>query len=145
MSNLIRVIAITAVLGCIALNFAFLDYVWENQSGHSGADPYDLAFLTGPLVPIGAFGLWRARHPLMRILAALTAVSGIFGVVSSIVVARTGLLLQYEAWIDAGMPEPPGNRATVIGALAIAYAVSLVVAGAVTGWFLWTRSKTQPQ
>ena len=101
-----------------------LGYAWQNDSGHTGADPYDVF---RPFVALGICGFALLWSSTSRFAAGLLLVVSIFGAGFPWLLDRTNILQNYTAWIQEDMPRPPANPeftliaylgATVVGTLA---------------------------
>ncbi len=80
-------------------------YAINNDSGHTGLDPYLTLFL---FIPTGAFGLYYYRisrdlslHHWPGLVAIFVALAGCAVL---IYLDQTNTLVQYERWIRRGMP-----------------------------------------
>ncbi len=95
------ILSIGSIIGSLSL-VTLSAYACSNKSGHTGMDPYSFLLLFIPLFVIGLVGL---RYQQAR-KYALTAVGiAVSGIVLLLVLDRTNTLVEYEAWIDRGMPE----------------------------------------
>ena len=81
-------------------------YTVQNDSGHTGIDPYRSLAVFVPVAIIGLIHLAVVRSPgHHRWLAASAFTIGLLGVVFLVYLDRSNTLLQYEVWIERGMPE----------------------------------------
>ena len=85
---------------------ALVIYTIYNDSGHTGIDPYRLLVVFVPVAIIGLIHLCVVRSPgHHRWLAASAFTIGLLGAVFLVFLDRSNTLLQYEVWIERGMPE----------------------------------------
>lgn len=103
--NLAKVITAFATFTGIAVIGLLVLYLIQNDSGHTGFDPYLALFA---FVPITIVGLAHLLVPRLRLLAGwfatLAIIVGISGMGLLVYLDRSNTLLQYEAWIERGMP-----------------------------------------
>jgi len=110
---------------------AAIGYCWTNRSGHTAEDPYLGFAFFGPVFVIGLASRMITRGSWLS--ARVTEVTGFIGMAFILFVTRLGILNQYEAWIDAGMPNRPPQADLLLagfllgglgGALVVAYLVT---------------------
>jgi hypothetical protein len=91
-------------LAAIAL---IVGYTIDNQSGHTGWEPLFALFLYLPLALVGIF-CFALRHRFVGIttVSVCAIVVGLTGATLIITLDRTNQLVQYERWLQRGMPTP---------------------------------------
>jgi hypothetical protein len=91
-------------LGLAALT-AILAYTNSNQSHHTGWEPYTAFFLFVPLVLSGlAAVLGRRALPTLYRPGLVAIAVGLLAIVTVIYLDQSNRLVQYERWIQRGMP-----------------------------------------
>lgn len=99
------VLTLSFTAGLVTVGF-LLTYTIQNDSGHTGLDPYHALAVFVPVSIIGLIHLAVVRpFGSAGWLAASAFVVGLFGVAFLVYLDRSNTLLQYEVWIDRGMPE----------------------------------------
>jgi peptidoglycan/LPS O-acetylase OafA/YrhL len=94
-----------SVLAGIALLALTVCCASLNASGHTSVDPYITLALFSPLAAMGAWGLLVGRKTgLPRKLCLTAIVLGLCGIALLVYLDRSNTLLQYEKWIERGMP-----------------------------------------
>jgi hypothetical protein len=91
-------------LGIAASSFVLallIPYVWSHDSNHTGFDPWMLLAAFAPTAILGFVAFRRRANFLGAILACVVGLGGIGYLVY---LDRTNRLLQYETWIERGMP-----------------------------------------
>ena len=97
---------VLSVFAGFLMTGALVIYTVENDSGHTGIDPYRLLVVFVPVAIIGLIHLAAVRSPgHHRWLAVSAFTIGLLGVVFLVYLDRSNTLLQYEVWIERGMPE----------------------------------------
>jgi len=91
-------------LAAIAL---ILSYTVDNRSGHTGWEPLIALFLYLPLAFVGmlCFAL-RNRFTGIATASVCAIAVGLIGATLIITLDRTNQLVQYERWLQRGMPAP---------------------------------------
>ena len=90
----------------LLLMVAMLRMALQNTSGHTGWEPLTSLACFGPLLLCGAGALFLARQDKRLARPAVTAVVlGLVGVVMIAWLDRTNTLVQYERWMERGMPQ----------------------------------------
>ena len=104
--NLAKVITAFATFTGIAVIGLLVLYLIQNDSGHTGFDPYLALFAFVPITIVGLAHLAFLRFGgLAGWFATLAIIVGISGMGLLVYLDRSNTLLQYEAWIERGMPE----------------------------------------
>ena len=117
--------------GCVA--GLTLLYALLNDSGHTGI-PILLVSIPFMLLMAVAFAVYRkAQGGSDRLSASRGIIIGIFGAVLPPVLHFGGILMQYEAWIGSGMPEPPAWRIPFLIGYAAALSAAVIAAGVISG------------
>ena len=127
MSEFLKVMAPTlraAVLGCGLGLLVAIVYCWQNEAGHSGFEPMLTLLLYTPVVAFGVVGVFAGRETLGE--AAMLVLIGIAGMTFGVFVSKLGILMQYERWIEAGMPERNPNATHLLASFAIATVIGCV-------------------
>ncbi|HEY1173826.1 MAG TPA: hypothetical protein VGH19_20845 [Verrucomicrobiae bacterium] len=93
-------------LGLAAIAF-IVGYSIDNRSGHTGWEPLIALFLYLPLALVGmvCFAL-RRRFAGIAAVSISAIVVGLVGATLVITLDRTNQLVQYERWLQRGMPAP---------------------------------------
>ncbi|MHC4607370.1 MAG: hypothetical protein ACYTAF_10655 [Planctomycetota bacterium] len=90
---------------CVVLISAILFYCRQNDSGHTGLDPYHALAFFVPLAAAGAahfvYSLRKGEGKLAGLIALVT---GLAGVALLVYLDVSNTLLPYEVWIRRGMP-----------------------------------------
>jgi len=80
-------------------------YSVQNKSGHTSFDPY-LANLV--FIPVAFSGLFSVLNLMKQgkpvKLAVISFLVGLFGILFLVYLDKTNTLLNYEVWLDRGMP-----------------------------------------
>ena len=97
-----KILLISSILGFIAITVLWL-YVFENGTGHTGINPNLLYFI---FIPLMLLGLLKRKKDRLAMLAIGVA---ILGVTSLVYLDQTNTLLEYEIWIERGMPSNVGE------------------------------------
>jgi hypothetical protein len=94
----------SAALGVIAITI-IAGYAARNSSGHTGWEPFTSLILFVPLAVVGAVSLaLRSRFTGIAGPSAFALAVGLAGVVLIVCLDRTNRLVQYDRWIQRGMP-----------------------------------------
>ena len=89
----------------LAVIAAILVYVIMNDSGHTGFNPYSALMVFGPVTTAGILHLSFIRcGGIARRCSILAVVVGIMGSGLLVYLDQSNTLLQYEIWIQRGMP-----------------------------------------
>jgi hypothetical protein len=89
----------------LAVIAAILVYVIMNDSGHTGLNPYSALMVFGPVTIAGILHLSFIRcGGIARWCSILAVVVGIMGSGLLVYLDHSNTLLQYEVWIQRGMP-----------------------------------------
>jgi len=89
----------------LAVIAAILVYVIMNDSGHTGLNPYSALMVFGPVTIAGILHLSFIRCcGIARWCSILAIVVGIMGSGLLVYLDHSNTLLQYEVWIQRGMP-----------------------------------------
>ena len=118
--------------GIVMIGTELLYAVWSG-SGHTGIPllPLSVPFIL--LLALAFARYLRARADSERLLASRGIIIGIFGAVLPPVLRASRVMMQYEAWIRSGMPEPPAWRIPLLIGYAAALSAALIAAGALSG------------
>jgi|TARA_B100000959_G_C14994041_1_gene629320 peptidoglycan/LPS O-acetylase OafA/YrhL len=104
-TNMATGVVLLATLTGLAAIVGILIYAFQNDSGHTGFDPYTTLVVFVPVVLAGILRLVMQRGNTAARWCALCAVLvGITGVVLLVYLDQSNTLLQYEVWIQRGMP-----------------------------------------
>ncbi len=96
--------AVAIVIGLMALGILGM-YTLDNQSGHTGADPYVALYVFIPVLIAGVLcgiARFRVRGSITRSVYAI--VIGCIGIIFLIYLDKSSTLLQYSVWLLRGMP-----------------------------------------
>ncbi len=103
--NIATGVVILAALIGLATLAAILIYTVQNETHHTGLDPYLALVVFAPVAVIGIAHLALVRSAgAARWCALLTFVIGIAGVGLLVYLDQSNTLLQYEVWCERGMP-----------------------------------------
>ncbi len=91
-------LSVGSLLGITAIALIAV-YAFQNKSHHTGAEPYLSFILFVPLAITGAVSLRRSGST-----GTLALTVGILGIGLVIWLDQTNLLVEYQRWIDRGMP-----------------------------------------
>ncbi len=96
---------VLAALAGLAAIAAILVYARRNGSGHTGMSPYVALALFVPVVVAGALHLTLLRGSGAAKWCGVCAILvGIAGVGLLVYLDQSNTLVQYEVWIERGMP-----------------------------------------
>jgi hypothetical protein len=100
------VFALLAVAGIAVLAVFDLYFLLVNRTHHTGLPVMSLAWCYGALALLGAGGVgWsRGGGALRPGLAWLVLVVGLGGFLDIAVLERLGVVMEYEVWLQRGMP-----------------------------------------
>ena len=90
-----------AGVGSLAVSGALIAYAIRNGSGHSGFEPWLLSVVFVASLIIGFAALFSSRS---RTAAIVACVAGIAGLALLFYLDRFNVLLQYDRWLQRGMP-----------------------------------------
>ena len=80
-------------------------YALTNSSGHTSVQPYLGMVVFLPLAAVGLVGLVRGKGSgSMRRMYIAAMIVGLLGAALLVLLDRADILLQYETWIERGMP-----------------------------------------
>ena len=103
MAKYLRVSAwCTAALSLFVL-WQIFDYIRVSDSNHTSFEPWLLLLFFVPTALTGVLAI-KLRGAIVAGILAITM--GLLGVASLIYIDRTNTMLQYERWLDRGMPLP---------------------------------------
>ena len=91
----------SAGAGSLAVSGALIAYTIRNGSGHTGFEPWLLSVVFVGSLIIGFSALLSSRS---RTAAILACVAGIAGLALLFYLDRFNVLLQYDRWLQRGMP-----------------------------------------
>ncbi len=104
-SNIATGVVLLATLAGLAAIVGILVYAFQNDSGHTSFDPYAALVVFVPVALAGILRLVLQRSNTAARWCALCAVLiGIAGVALLVFLDQSNTLLQYEVWIQRGMP-----------------------------------------
>jgi|GEM_PF-7028408 len=108
-------------------------YAVQNDSGHTGIPllPLSLPFIL--LMALAFARYLKAGAAADRRQALRGIIIGIFGAVLPPVLLASRIMMQYEAWIGSGMPDPPSWRIPFLIGYAVALSAAVIAAGALSG------------
>lgn len=96
--------ALAGIIGTLSLLF-IIAWTLRSGSGHTSVSPYMGLFSFIPVLSVGICSRVAARkHPATVKWSYLAAVSGIAGILLLLYLDLSNTLLQYEVWIERGMP-----------------------------------------
>lgn len=101
MNNAARI----ATLSSIAMTACLLVYLRKNTSGHTGFSLYFALLVFAPSALLGAANMMTTRaiwkNPWAGIIPTMT---GVLGTALLIYLDKANVLLQYDTWLNRGMP-----------------------------------------
>ena len=98
-------VVIFAALAGLAAITAIVIYTVQNDSGHTGFNPYLALAMFVPVAVVGILHLAILRSSgAARLFAIFAIVIGIAGVGLLIYLDQSNTLVQYEVWCERGMP-----------------------------------------
>ena len=89
------------ILGCLTV-LSLIGYTIQNESGHTGMNPYFLLSVFIPLLILGIV-LYRRLQP-SKWPAIMATILGLVGIALLVYLDKDNILLPYETWINRGMP-----------------------------------------
>jgi hypothetical protein len=87
--------------GSLAVLGALIAYAIRNGTGHTGFEPWFLSVVFAVSLIIGFAALFSSRS---RTAAIVTCTAGIAGLALLLFLDHFNLLLQYDRWLQRGMP-----------------------------------------
>ncbi len=94
----------SVALGAIAL-MLIAGYAAGNRAGHSGWEPFTALFLFIPIALLGAGSCLKRQKCAGVARASVCAVAiGLGGIALIVTLDRTNRLVEYERWLNRGMP-----------------------------------------
>ncbi|MCE2695132.1 MAG: hypothetical protein QE570_22305 [Verrucomicrobiota bacterium] len=123
MIRLLRAFQMLVLIGSLGVLILIVIYCTLFSSGHTGIEP---RFIGLPFLGVLAVGIMSIAFRVIRGFASgALIVVGISGVAIGPFIHAMTILMQYDLWIEAGMPEQ--NRFTAIWMLAYVGATTLLM------------------
>lgn len=120
---LLRAFQTLVLIGSLGVLVLIAIYCALYSSGHTGIEP---RFLGLPFFGVVAVGIFSVAFPAIRGFASgALVVVGISGLAIGPFIHAMTILMKYDVWIEAGMPEQ--NRFTAIWMLAYVGATTLLM------------------
>lgn len=139
---MLKVTSLISFAIVLVLMSGTLFYAFQNDSGHMGPNPSDIAplFFLFTIFGLLFFGLGR-KTPFIRSVGLATAQLGVLGVTFLYQLESLEILVSYQTWIEKGMPVNSAYRMPLL----IGYALLNSLTLAILGRTLWkTRLKSNP-
>ncbi len=105
------------LVGFLGLS-AGIVYCLKNCSGHSGFSPFEGSIMFLPIAGASLFVIWHRKEPYFLKVGSMGLAVSVMGALFGGFIHAFGIMREYGAWINAGMPEQ--NPAA--GILLVAYA-----------------------
>ncbi len=105
----VRLVTFGAIVVGLVSFGAIVVYTVQNDSGHTGFNPYLALAVFIPVVGAGCAALCLKRRS--SVWPGIVAIGvGCAGVALLVCLDQGNILLEYEVWIDRGMPALRGDR-----------------------------------